>query len=233
MPDTQHGRWHGTDNLAALQQAVLLRVLEAGSDAVRARGRFDIVLAGGGTPRGVYEQLRTAGADWAHWHVWFGDERCLPPDHPERNSRMAREAWLDHVSIPPAQVHDMPAEQGPEAAARHYGEALASAGVGDFDLVLLGLGEDGHTASLFPGQDWGTASDAPAALPVFGAPKPPPERVSLSAWRLGRSRAVLFLVAGEGKREALGRWRAGEDIPARAVQPPGGVDVFTESALLA
>ena len=93
-----------------------------------------------------------------------------------------------------------------------YTETLRT--IGEFDLVLLGLGEDGHTASLFPNHDWGIAPDAPDVLAVFNAPKPLTERVSLSAARLSRAREVLFLIAGDAKREAVKRWRAGENIPA-------------------
>ncbi len=99
--------------------------------------------------------------------------------------------------------------------------------------MLLGLGEDGHTASLFPMHDWGAAPDSPDVLAVFDAPKPPPQRVSLSAARLSRAREVLFLVAGESKRDAVKRWRAGEQLPAAAIQPAAGVDVLVESVLLA
>src|SRR6185295_18060576 len=111
---------------------------------------------------------------------------------PARNSRMADEAWLDHVVVPARRRHPIRAELGAEAAARAYCASLEA--VAMFDLVLLGLGEDGHTASLFPGHDWGEAPDAPDVLAVFDAPKPPLERVSLSAARLSRAREVLFLV---------------------------------------
>ena len=91
---------------------------------------------------------------------------------------------------------------------------------------MLGLGEDGHTASLFPGHDWGMSIDGPDAIAVMDSPKPPPQRVSLSAARLGRSRAVLFIVDGESKREAVEAWRAGADVPAAAIRAPGGVDAL-------
>jgi 6-phosphogluconolactonase len=142
---------------------------------------------------------------------------------------MAADAWLNRVPIPQDQIHAIPAEFGARAAALAYAETLR--GVGDFDLVLLGLGEDGHTASLFPGRDWGVAASAPDALAVFDAPKPP-QRVSLSAARLSRTREVLFLVEGEAKREAVARWRASERLPAGAIRTAGGVDVLVESALL-
>jgi len=226
----QRVRWHGFASVPELQADACTRIRACANGAIAARGVFRIVLAGGNTPRGVYEMLCRAITDWSKWQVYFGDERCAGANDPRRNSRMAREALLDHVPIPPANVHAIPAESGPIDGAAQYARLLHS--VGEFDLVLLGLGEDGHTASLFPDHDWGVAKDAPDALPVFDAPKPPPERVSLSAARLSRSRAVLFLVEGRAKREAIARWRSGERLPAAAITPAAGVDVLTESELL-
>jgi 6-phosphogluconolactonase len=203
-------------------------VLAAAERAIGARGVFHLVLAGGATPRLLYESLVDAPAQWSRWQIWFGDERVLPADDPERNSVMARRAFLDHVPIPKAAVHVIPTERGLEAAAESYARELA--GLGDFDLVLLGLGEDGHTASLFPGLPWGNEPGAPDVLAIDGAPKPPPARVSLSAARLSRAREVLFLVAGAGKREAVARWRRDEAIPAAAIEPAGGVDVLVDAA---
>ncbi|MGA9341108.1 MAG: 6-phosphogluconolactonase [Rhodanobacteraceae bacterium] len=228
--DADFWRWHRVADDAALRDAAGARILDAAMRAIRDRGRFLIVLAGGNTPRGVYRALCNVHTEWSAWHIWFGDERCVAADDPERNSRMAAETWLDHVPIPAAQIHPMRGELGAERAARDYAKTLH--GVGTFDLVLLGLGEDGHTASLFPGHDWGTAADAPAALAVFDAPKPPPERVSLSAARLANARQVLFLVAGESKRESVDAWRAGKPIPARAIQPASGVDVLVEAGAM-
>ena len=230
-PNAAAVRWHGVANAAALRDAACRRILVAAADAIQQRGRFTIVLAGGNTPQGVYRMLRGADTDWSGWQVYFGDERCLPAIDPDRNSRMAAEAWLDHVAIPKSQVHTLPAARGARAAAQAYANTLRH--VGDFDLVLLGLGEDGHTASLFPDHDWGADADAADTLAVFDAPKPPAQRVSLSARRLSRARAVLFLVTGEAKHDAVTRWRAGADIPAHAIQPQAGVDVLTEASLLA
>lgn len=227
-PAAQQVRWHRVADPEALHRAALERILDAAARAIRERGRFDIVLAGGNTPRGLYRMLRQADIAWRCWQVWFGDERCLPVDDPQRNSAMAAAALLDHVPIPPRQVHAIPGELGPLDAAASYAADLR--GVGDFDLVLLGLGEDGHTASLFPDRDWGTAPDAPDALPVFDAPKPPPERVTLSAARLSRTRTVLFLVEGKSKHAAVARWRSGELLPASAIVPAAGVDVLVTTA---
>jgi 6-phosphogluconolactonase len=223
-------RWHGFASVPELQADAAARIRSVAHGASIARGVFRIVLAGGNTPRGVYELLRKAITDWSKWQVYFGDERCAPASDPQRNSRMAREALLDHVPIPRANVHVIPAEAGPVDGAAQYAQLLHA--VGQFDLVLMGLGEDGHTASLFPGHDWGVEKNSPDALPVLDAPKPPPERVSMSAARLSRSRAVLFLAEGEAKREAIARWRNGETIPATSIAPPAGVDVLTESSLL-
>ncbi|MEO9041527.1 MAG: 6-phosphogluconolactonase [Rhodoferax sp.] len=217
-------------DVAALRESASARILATAAEAIQRDGRFLIVLAGGNTPQGVYRMLRDAETDWSRWQVYFGDERCVPAIDPERNSRMAADAWLDHVQIPKSQLHVLPAELGAQAGAQAYANTLRD--VGEFDLVLLGLGEDGHTASLFPNHDWGTDVTAPDTLAVVDAPKPPPQRVSLSARRLSRARAVLFMVTGEGKRDAVTRWRAGADIPARAIEPPTGVDVLIEAMLL-
>ena len=227
---TEKIRWIGVADTAALQQASRTCILDAAARAIEQRGTFLIVLAGGTTPAAIYRMLCKAETEWSNWQVFFGDERCLPADDAGRNSRMAADAWLDRVPIPHHQVHAISAELGPKDAASAYVKTLRD--IGDFDLVLLGLGEDGHTASLFPGHDWGIATDAPDVLAVFDAPKPPPQRVSLSARRLSRARAVLFLVAGESKRDAVAQWRKGADIPARAIRPDSGVDVLVDAMLL-
>lgn len=218
----QTSRWHRFDSQQAINEAALNRILAAAQEAISARGRFSIVLAGGGTPKSVYGLLRNAQADWSKWHVYHNDDRCLPVDHADRNSLMAREVWLNHVAIPAHQVHDIPAELGPVEGAKAYAATVAS--IDTFDLVLLGLGEDGHTASLFPGHVWDDSLDA---FPVFNAPKPPSERISLSARRLSDTREVMFLVTGAGKQEAVDNWRNGVAIPATVIAPATGVDVYT------
>lgn len=223
-------RWHVIADHSALQQAALNTILASAARAIQQRRQFHLVLSGGETPRAIYQQLRAAHTDWTAWHIYFSDERCLPADDLSRNSRMAGAAWLDHVPIPATQLHAIPGELGANRAAGEYAATLQM--VGMFDLALLGLGEDGHTASLFPAHEWGIAVDSPDTLAVFDAPKPPPQRVSLSAVRLSRSRQVLFLVSGESKHRAVTEWRAGKNIPARAVMPATGVDILVESALL-
>ncbi|SCX88721.1 6-phosphogluconolactonase [Nitrosospira sp. Nsp13] len=232
-PDSTHSeqcRWHPIADMPELQNVALNMILDSAAAAIRTRGQFHFVLAGGDTPRAIYKQLRAAHTDWTAWYVYFGDERCVSPTDPRRNSVMAGEAWLDYVEIPADQLYTIPGELGADLAACEYAQTLNTVGI--FDLTLLGLGEDGHTASLFPGHEWGTEPDSPDTLAVLNAPKPPPQRVSLSAARLSRSRQVIFLVGGESKRDAVARWRAGENIPPRAIAPEKGVDVLVESALL-
>ncbi|MEO8342793.1 MAG: 6-phosphogluconolactonase, partial [Gallionella sp.] len=224
-------RWHAVADELMLQQVAIEMILASAAQAIQERGQFHLVLAGGNTPRGIYHGLRTAQTDWSAWHIYFGDERCVPPTDSARNSHMAAEGWLGLVPIPALQVHVIPGELGAIEAARNYAEILQI--IADFDLVLLGLGADGHTASLFPDHEWGAAPGSPDTLAVLDAPKPPPQRVSLSAARLSRARQVIFLVSGESKHRAVAEWRAGKDIPARAITPAAGVDVLVESALLA
>jgi 6-phosphogluconolactonase len=204
------------DDTAALTQALADALLALADAAIAARGVFHLVLAGGSTPRALYLELAARQAGDARWQIWYGDERCLPPADPERNSVMAESAWLAASAIPAQNRRPIAAERGAVEAAADYAERLKN--VPDFDLVLLGMGEDGHTASLFPGHDWGEKSDSPAALAVADAPKPPSARVSLSAARLRRSQHVWLVITGASKREALARWNSGAVLPVAVVQ---------------
>jgi len=202
-----------TDALVAELAAALCAEADT---AIATRGVFHLVLAGGTTPLALYRELAARQAGDARWHIWYGDERCLPADHPERNSYMIEAAWLSASHIPPENRRPIPAERGPHDAAAVYAGWLT--GVADFDVVLLGMGEDGHTASLFPGHGPGQHWDGAEVLAVHNAPKPPPDRVSLSAARLSRSQYVWFVVTGRGKKDAVARWKSGAVLPVSAVQ---------------
>jgi 6-phosphogluconolactonase len=219
----QQLRWHRFDSVDDLCAAIIAQLTTLSNTSIKSRGAFHIALAGGRTPKIIYEQLGAIETDWTRWFIYFGDERCLPRGDAERNDTLARLSWLDQVSIPSAQIFSIPAEFGAEQGAAEYSRQLST--VGEFDLVLLGLGEDGHTAGLFPGH---VIDSRNAALAVSAAPKPPSERISLSASRLSATRAVWFVVTGEDKRDALLRWRSGEAIPASSIAPLAGVDVFTD-----
>jgi 6-phosphogluconolactonase len=221
-------RWHIHADADGAIAAARDHIAGAARNAIAKRKAFRIVLSGGETPRRLYERLAATDADWRGWHIYYGDERCLPVGDAQRNNTMAERAWLAGSAIPPSQIHPIPAELGADAGAVAYARELAD--LGDFDLVLLGLGEDGHTASLFPGRDWGVMLATPAALAVRDAPKPPPDRISLSAWRLSLARSVLVLVAGEGKRDAVNRWGTGENLPIGAIMPAAAIDAFVDKA---
>ena len=227
MPDseTQATRWQVHPDTGALVNAAREYILATAEQAIRQHGVYRLVLAGGGTPQAVYRELAAAHADWSRWQIYFGDERCLPPDHAERNSHMAFDNWLASVAIPPEHIHVIPAERGAAAAAQAYTPVVEAAR--PFDLVLLGVGEDGHTASLFPGQRPPTRAPV---IAVHDAPKPPAERVSLHETALNDARAVLVLVTGSGKHAAVRRWKQGEDLPIARIHGHSGVDVYLDHA---
>jgi len=213
------------DDADAVALEAAQRILQSATRAIAEHGLFRIVLAGGGTPEAAYRLLVGADTDWSRWEIYFGDERCLPVDDAERNSLMAARALLGPVAIPAANVHSIPAEHGAEAAAKAYQPVIRAAL--PFDLVLLGIGEDGHTASLFPGQQHPAGQLVHA---VHNAPKPPPDRVSLSAGALSEAREVLILATGAGKRAAIKAWRTGEPLPIAAIGGPASVDVLLDRA---
>ncbi|MDO9114463.1 MAG: 6-phosphogluconolactonase [Polaromonas sp.] len=224
MAHSQIRIWHEYPEASLLYRRAAEGIERVAAEAIGRRGSFSIVLAGGSTPQAVYRHLCHIQTNWSAWHIYFGDERCLAVDHPDRNSVMADQAWLGHVAIPSSQIYRIPAQLGAETAASRYSEALD--GISEFDLVLLGLGQDGHTASLFPEQEWGGVETFGAALAVHNAPKPPPDRVSLAAWRLSHAAKVWFLVTGKDKADAVRLWRRGEGIPAASISPRNGVDIW-------
>jgi 6-phosphogluconolactonase len=219
-----HGpRWHVMPDQRELVTAVSARILGSAGTAIREQGVFRMVLAGGSTPAAVYRRLAEADTDWSCWQVYFGDERCLPADHPERNSSMASGNWLQRVALPASNIHVIAAETGAEAAALAYAPVVEQAI--PFDLVLLGMGEDGHTASLFPGQQH--AGDE-LVHAVHNAPKLPSDRVSLGRKALNAATEVLVMVSGAGKHAAVQRWKHGEDLPVTHIYGKTGVDVYID-----
>lgn len=200
--------WHPFLSAEEVAIDAAARIGRAAEFAIETHRRFRIVLAGGRTPELCYRHLADLSTDWSHWQIYFGDERCLEPGHPDRNSTLVERALLERVSVPARNVHRIPAELGPDEGARHYEEVIADAL--PFDLVIAGIGEDGHTASLFPGQ---ACPENRLAVPVHESPKPPNERVSLSFAALRSTRRILVLATGASKRSAIADWRAGADLP--------------------
>jgi 6-phosphogluconolactonase len=202
-------------------RAAAERFVELAQAAVGERGRFAAALSGGSTPRRAYELLAgedyRGRVDWPRAHLFFGDERMVPPDDSESNYRMAGEALLSRVPIPPENVHRINGLGDALANARLYEDELRTFFNDDawprFDLVLLGMGDDGHTASLFPGT---AALDERAAwVAANWVEKFNAYRVTLTAPAINRAAHVLFLVTGAGKAEALGEVLRGEPDPRR------------------
>lgn len=217
-------------NAENLAQAGLEQVVQAAKTAVAARGHFYFALSGGSTPRLLYERLASETAFerdwWRHTHIFWGDERCLPPTHPDSNYHMARAALLDHVPIPPENIHRMAGEREPEQAAANYEVELERVfgGPPRFDLILLGMGRDGHTASLFPHTP-ALRERTRRAVANFYAPVEPPWRITLTLPVINAA-GVIFLVSGADKAETLRQVLEGEykpdDLPAQLVRPAGG-----------
>lgn len=206
--------------------------------------RFALCLSGGATPKRVYELLGQAPRrdrfPWPQAHWFWGDERFVPHDDPRSNFHMAAEALLQHVPIPPANIHAIPTGQGgPAGAAAAYETTLKYFYGADsfdparplFDLTLLGLGEDGHTASLFPGSP-ALNETGRWVVPVTGPDQL--DRITLTYPALASSAAIVFLVSGERKRDAFARVRAGDPaLPAAHVRPLGAVHWFADRAAAA
>ena len=208
MSRASHGRVEMLADAEAVARAAAAAIERAVLAAVEARGRCDLALAGGSTPRRAYELLAARPLPWPQLHLWFGDERCVPPDHPDSNFGMASAA-LAAVPIAPASFHRMRGEEPDrERAARDYERELPAA----LDLLLLGIGPDGHTASLFPGSP-AVAETARRVVPVI-APKPPPQRLTITPPVIESAREVLVLAVGAEKADAARRALRDEVEPA-------------------
>jgi 6-phosphogluconolactonase len=210
--------------------AAALLVMQANL-AVAARGRFSVALSGGATPRRTYELLAATPlkdqAPWDRMHVFWGDERGVPLNDPRSNARMAQEAWLDHVPIPKDQIHPLDCSQAPAAAGRQYEAQLREFFAGRpprLDLVLLGLGDDGHTASLFPGTP--VLEERERWVAAVHLDEQNLYRVTMTAPLINQAAMVAFLVAGKSKagvlQEVLHGPRDPGRLPAQLIQPQNG-----------
>lgn len=222
------------EDLAALSRAAAEEFARVAAEAVRARGRFAVALSGGSTPRGLHRLLATEyrdRIDWGATHVFWGDDRHVPPDHPESNFRMARETLLDAVPLPPGNVYRMATENPDAARAAADYEAtlrqvfgLAPGELPRFDLLVMGIGEDGHTASLFPGSDALRERERLVVAPWVE--KLGTFRITLTPPVLNEGANVGFLVSGEEKagavRTALEGARDPDRCPAQIVRPRSG-----------
>lgn len=225
-----------SDARAAAESAAGL-ICTALAGASSARGVAHLALAGGRTPIATYRLLAERIDDWSEIEVWFGDERCVPPQSPESNYRAVAAALLEPVAVPAEQVQRIAGELPPELAAAAYAQKLRAelpvdgGAIPILDIVLLGIGEDGHTASLFPDSPALDVTDE-LCLVVRDAPKPPPVRITLSLPVLRAARQIVFLAWGEAKATAVAALVAGPDrgTPASLLAGPNATAVVDRAA---
>ncbi len=222
---------HSTPQEAA--EALAHEVSRLSADAIAERGRFTIALAGGSTPAALYRLLAeppyASEIDWSRWHVLWGDERCVPPDHPDSNYGMAKRTLIDHVPIPESHVHRMAGEAPPQQAADAYAATLADvlAPDGRLDLALLGVGDDGHTASLFPGTT--ALAETERSVAAAWVPHLNAHRITLTLLALNRARHVAVLTTGADKADAVRRALAPRPSDAT---PPIALVIPADSAVV-
>jgi 6-phosphogluconolactonase len=226
-----------SDNESLISAAADL-IIASAEKAIAVRGRFTLALSGGNTPRPVYARLASADyrdrIDWPRAQIFFGDERCVPPDDPQSNYLMVRTALLDQVPLPPGNIHRIRGEEAPEKAAAEYTEVLQRTFGGDaanggppaegFDLILLGMGDNGHTASLFPGLAAVTETIRWVMAPyveVAGM-----WRITMTPVVINAARQVVFIVSGSKKADILQRILEGPYqpvvLPSQIVNPASG-----------
>jgi 6-phosphogluconolactonase len=203
-------------------------------EALQERGVAHIVLAGGTTPRRCHELLAERRSEWGGVHLWAGDERCVPPDDDEANWKMIVDSLISRISIDEAQLHRPPGELGPDAGAdayeRELREVVAGEDVPVLDVVMCGLGEDGHTLSLFPGHPE-VEERSRLVVGVRDSPKPPPERLTFTLPLVHAARRTILLTAGSSKAEALGKVLEGPDpsVPSSLLRG-GRLEVIADDA---
>jgi 6-phosphogluconolactonase len=211
--------WRIEADEAAVADAACRLVSVAAREAISERGRFRLVLAGGGTPLSTYCRLAASEQQWKRWSLYYGDERCLPAGDLDLNSEMVIATGITERV---GGHYPIPTELGAKPAAQAYRKTIKQAQ--PFDMVLLGMGEDGHTASLFPGHDWPDKS----VFAVRNSPKPPAERVTLGVQALQNCRAMLVMVTGISKAPAVQQWRQGVPLPVAQVSDIEQATVLVE-----
>jgi 6-phosphogluconolactonase len=232
---------HIFPNSQQLGESAAAHVAQLAKEAIAARGRFTVALSGGSLPQVLGPALVKQATDWSAWHVFWADERCVPPTHPDSNYFLAQQYLFDHVPIPPGQIHAPDTSLDPAQTAAAYQSTLAQVFAGlsssfptfqpsnfppcplpQFDLILLGMGEDGHTASLFPGHPLLQETER-WVVPILDSPKPPPQRITLTLPVLNNACQVAFIATGAGKAAILPQVvAAGSTLPAHLVQPTSG-----------
>jgi 6-phosphogluconolactonase len=216
-------------NATAIAAAAAEKIIEIANASIPQRGTFSIALSGGSTPKTLFQLLATDDyikrIDFKNWQIYFGDERCVPPAHPDSNFRMARQALLDHVDIPPDHIHRMKGEIEPQQAAIEYGQLLKQ-NFGDAgpDVILLGMGDDGHTASLFP--HTAALAETHHRCVANYAEKLGVWRLTMTAPFINRARQIIVMVSGAAKTQRIDQVLQGpkdpQTLPIQMIDPTGG-----------
>lgn len=216
-----------------LSQAAAQYFVQVANEAIVSHGRFTVALSGGSTPKKLYSLLAAepyrSQINWSLVEVFWGDERCVSPDDPESNYHLAWEGLLSKVPVPTSQIHRVPADEADRDAASHNYEeeikrAFSTDGIPSFDLIQLGMGPEGHTASLFPHQE--SLQETQRLIMPVTVPKPPPPRLTFTPPLLNAARHIQFLVTGAEKADAVQAVLEGPyqptEYPAQIVRPQNG-----------
>jgi len=214
-------KWHISKDFDGASQAAADFIVEKIQHSLQKNNSCHIILPGGNTPARCLSLLAKEDLPWGEIHWYLGDERCYPSGHAGRNDVMLEKNLWSHLAI--ANVHAIPAELGADSAASMYRGVIRS--IDAFDIAFLGMGEDGHTASLFP--DNKALMDKRSVVPVYNSPKEPGERVSLSLNTLGKAKTKLILACGSAKSKMLARIKSGEKLPVNSI---GNIDWFVDRA---
>lgn len=242
MAQALPANWQVFTSSEKLAEQLVDEILHLADEAIQQKGSFHFITAGGSTPNQCYALLSKCEADWKKWHIYMGDERVLPFSHSERNSQALLTHWLSNSDIPAKNIHFINTEAGAEKSAQQY--ACLFDRVAEFDLCLLGMGEDGHTASLFPGHNESesiqticceaTCDNAFVSAPIIienNSPKAPPQRVSLNYVAFSKCRLLIKLITGASKQEAVSKWLKNDPLPISLVNGKKTKVYLDQSAL--
>jgi len=220
------GNWSIFENIDKLSMQVADDILDVAKISIKSTGSFKIVLAGGKSLIPTYKILSHSNADWSRWHIYIGDERCLPLKNKERNDHNINIIWLNNSPIPKKNIHFIRAELDAKQAVWHYETTLEE--VENFDVTLLSMGEDGHTASLFPGHQYDNKRDV---VIINNSPKKPKQRISLSYSRLNQSNKVFKIISGSLKCNAVRQWLNNIQLPINQINGNSEKVYLSQNAL--
>ncbi len=219
-------KWLIFTDIDKLSEQLAHDILVIAENSIQLNNNFKIVLAGGTSVINLYKILSNSKSDWHKWKIYIGDERCLPLEDKDRNDYIINKAWLNSSPIPKQNINFMHTELGADNAALHYEDVLKN--IEDFDIVLLSIGEDGHTASLFPDHLY---AENKSVVVEYNSPKYPKDRISMSYSRLNQTRNVFKVISGTLKQGAVNFWLNGLTLPINKINGHSEKVYICEDAL--